>query len=102
MPGNWNTTRVNIDYDEELRTDLSDSYYFVRLPGLLMPFTQDGTLDQIGVLHYNLVIELENEAGQAIGDDADSIEISGYKTTYNDTKKLVVDVMPMLWNTEIS
>lgn len=82
-PSDWDKTTVLMDIDEDGNTNqYSGYYYFVRII-VTSAYANSATFTQIGVINYNLEVNLEDELGNALTDYTSSYSFNS--TAADDT-----------------
>lgn len=82
-PSGWDARTLGIDSNEDGDQDTSDSLYFVKIE-VVNAYDNAATIGKMGILDYNLVINVEDELGndlQTVSDDFD-LSSSGDETVY--------------------
>lgn len=80
-PSDWAQTTVSIDVMEDSSSGSSSSLYFVRMT-LDSAYSTSAYADQIGILSYNLLLDLENELGSALTGNLGSFGITSGTADY--------------------
>ena len=75
-PSDWAKTTVNMSLTEDGSfNEMSSSLYFVRTR-ITSNYSARAYADQIGVLDYNAIFDVENQLGQSVSMDSSSVSFS--------------------------
>lgn len=74
-PSSWDDRSIEIDSNEDGDDDTSDTLYFIRIE-VVDAYDSSATISRLGVIDYNLVLDIENELGTQLTIAAEDIEIT--------------------------
>lgn len=82
-PSDWDARTIAIDNNEDGDEDTSESLYFAKIE-VMSDYDNAATIGRMGVIDYNLVIEMEDELGDELETSDEEFDLSslGNETVY--------------------